>query len=193
MQIDILGKVREKKLANNNVLLPLYEAIVNSIHAIEDAKLTEKGLIEVELVRIDQEEFSFGDLQKSPAIIDFHIKDNGIGFNEDNYESFNFAHSSYKFERGGKGIGRITWLRAFEKAIIESQFKDGNSFKKRTFNFEPTKKGIEKESLLEIKSKEDFWSTIVILKNLKERYRKWCNNNSEDIAFKIIEHCFPFS
>lgn len=64
MQIDILGKVREKKLANNNVLLPLYEAIVNSIHAIEDAKLTEKGLIEVELVRIDQEEFSFGDLQK---------------------------------------------------------------------------------------------------------------------------------
>lgn len=192
MQIDILGKVREKKLANNNVLLPLYEAIVNSIHAIEDAKLTEKGLIEVELVRIDQEEFSFGDLQKSPAIIDFHIKDNGIGFNEDNYESFNFAHSSYKFERGGKGIGRITWLRAFEKAIIESQFKDGNSFKKRTFNFEPTKKGIEKESLLEIKSKEDFWSTIVILKNLKERYRKWCNNNSEDIAFKIIEHCFPF-
>ena len=37
MQIDILGKVREKKLANNNVLLPLYEAIVNSIHAIEDA------------------------------------------------------------------------------------------------------------------------------------------------------------
>lgn len=192
MQIDIQGKVREKKLANNNVLLPLYEAIVNSIHAIEDAKLTEKGLIEVELVRIDQEEFSFGDLQKSPAIIDFHIKDNGIGFNEDNYESFNFAHSSYKFERGGKGIGRITWLRAFEKAIIESQFKEGNSFKKRSFNFEPTKKGIEKESLLEIESKEDFWSTIVILKNLKERYRKWCNNNSEDIAFKIIEHCFSF-
>lgn len=192
MQIDILGKVREKKLANNNVLLPLYEAIVNSIHAIEDAMLTEKGLIEVELVRINQEEFSFGDLQKSPAIIDFHIKDNGIGFNEANYESFNFAHSSYKFERGGKGIGRITWLRAFEKAIIESQFKDGNSFKKRIFNFEPTKKGIEKESLLEIESKEDFWSTIVILKNLKERYWKWCNNNSEDIAFKIIEHCFPF-
>lgn len=192
MQIDILGKVREKKLSNNNVLLPLYEAIVNSIHAIEDANLPEKGLIEVELVRLNQEEFPYEDLQKLPPIIDFHIKDNGIGFNEENYESFNFAHSSYKFERGGKGIGRITWLRAFDKAIIESHFKEGNSLKKRTFNFEPTRKGIEKESLIEIESKEDFWSTIVILKNLKENYRKWCNNNSEDIAFKIIEHCFSF-
>lgn len=192
MQIDILGKVREKRLANNNVLLPLYEAIVNSIHAIEDASLSEKGLIEIELVRLNQEEFPYDDLQKLPPIIDFHIKDNGIGFNDENYESFNFAHSSYKFARGGKGIGRITWLRAFDKAIIESQFKEGNRFKKRTFNFEPTKKGIEKESIIEIESKEDFWSTIVILKNLKESYRKWCNNNSEDIAFKIIEHCFSF-
>ncbi|THV60579.1 hypothetical protein [Chryseobacterium candidae] len=193
MQIDIAGKVREKKLAHNNVLLPLYEAIVNSIHAIEDAKLSEKGLIEIDLIRLSQEEFPYDDLQKLPPIIDFHIKDNGIGFNEENYDSFNFAHSSYKFEkRGGKGIGRITWLRAFEKAIIESQFKEGEVFKKRTFNFVPTKKGIEKESLIEIESKEDFWSTIVILKNLKENYRRWCNNNSEDIAFKIIEHCFSF-
>ncbi len=27
---------------------------------------------------------------------------------------------------------------------------------------------------------------------LKEEYRKWCNNNSEDIALKIIEHCFVY-
>jgi len=138
MQIDIAGKVREKKIANNNVLLPLYEAVVNSIHAIEDAKV-EKGIIEIELIRLNQEEFAYEDLQKLPPIIDFHIKDNGIGFDEKNFESFNFAHSSYKMDRGGKGIGRITWLRAFDKAIIESQFKEGGLYKKRTFTFEPTK------------------------------------------------------
>ena len=81
MQIDIAGKVREKKIANNNVLLPLYEAVVNSIHAIEDAKV-EKGIIEIELIRLNQEEFAYEDLQKLPPIIDFHIKDNGIGFDE---------------------------------------------------------------------------------------------------------------
>lgn len=192
MQIDIIGKVREKRLANNNVLLPLYEAIVNSIHAIEDARLTEKGLIEIKLIRSAQEEFAYEDLQKLPPIIDFQIKDNGVGFNAENYESFNFAHSSYKFHRGGKGIGRITWLRAFEKAIIESQYKEGDTWKRRYFCFEPTRKGIEHSSLVEIETKDGFWSTIIVLKNLKENFRKWCNNNSEDIAFKIIEHCFSF-
>ncbi|SMP18136.1 hypothetical protein [Chryseobacterium profundimaris] len=192
MQIDIAGKVREKKLPNNKVLLPLYEAIVNSIHAIEDLKLDEKGLIEVELVRLNQEEIEYADLSKLPPIKDFIIRDNGIGFTEENYESFNFAHSSYKYERGGKGIGRITWLRAFDRAIIESQFKEKSQYLKRNFNFETTRKGIEKESVTTIGDREGFWSTTITLRNLKERYRRWCNNNAEDIVFKILEHCFSF-
>lgn len=192
MQIDIAGKVREKKLPNNKVLLPLYEAIVNSIHAIEDLKHDEKGLIEVELVRLNQEEIEYADLSKLPPIKDFIIRDNGIGFTEENYESFNFAHSSYKYERGGKGIGRITWLRAFDRAIIESQFKEKSQYLKRNFNFETTRRGIEKESVTMIGDREGFWSTTITLRNLKERYRRWCNNNAEDIVFKILEHCFSF-
>ena len=101
---------------------------------IEDAKV-EKGIIEIELIRLNQEEFAYENLQKLPPIIDFHIKDNGIGFDEKNFESFNFAHSSYKMDRGGKGIGRITWLRAFDKAIIESQFKRGRFIQKKDFYF----------------------------------------------------------
>lgn len=142
MQIDIAGKVREKKIANNNVLLPLYEAVVNSIHAIEDAKV-EKGIIEIELIRLNQEEFAYENLQKLPPIIDFYIKDNGIGFDEKNFESFNFAHSSYKMDRGGKGIGRITWLRAFDKAIIESQFKEGGLYKKGLLLLNPLNKELK--------------------------------------------------
>ncbi len=113
-------------------------------------------------------------------------------FTEENYESFNFAHSSYKYERGGKGIGRITWLRAFDRAIIESQFKEKSQYLKRNFNFETTRKGIEKESVTTIGDREGFWSTTITLRNLKERYRRWCNNNAEDIVFKILEHCFSF-
>ena len=36
MQIDIKGKINEKKLGYSNTLLPLFEAIVNSIQAIEE-------------------------------------------------------------------------------------------------------------------------------------------------------------
>src|SRR5690606_32183458 len=105
MQIDILGKVREKKLSYNNTLLPLFEAIVNSIHAIEEDSATKPGLIEVELIRSKQKEISFEDKETLYPITNFTITDNGIGFNDQNYESFNFAHSTYKIDKGGKGIG----------------------------------------------------------------------------------------
>ena len=54
MQIDIAGKVREKKLASKNALLPLFEAIVNSIHAIEEGSVTRPGIIEIKVERNTQ-------------------------------------------------------------------------------------------------------------------------------------------
>lgn len=188
MQIDIKGKINEKKLAFSNTLLPLYEAIVNSIQAIEEDSTTKIGIIEIEIVRSKQQTI---DTTILPTITDFHIKDNGVGFNAKNYESFNFAHSTYKFAKGGKGIGRFTWLRAFAKAEIESRFYENETWNLRTFNFEPTKIGIEKHQLDKVNGTSERY-TIVKLKGLKEDYKKWCNNNAEDIALKIIEHCFIY-
>lgn len=188
MQIDIKGKINEKKLAFSNTLLPLYEAIVNSMQAIEEDSATKIGIIEIDIVRSGQQTL---DATVLPAIVDFYIKDNGVGFNSKNYESFNFAHSTYKFEKGGKGIGRFTWLRAFGKAEIESRFFENGTWNLRTFNFEPTKLGIEKHQLVSVTGTAERY-TIVKLRGLKEDYKKWCNNNVEDIAFKIIEHCFIY-
>jgi len=189
MEIDIKGKINEKKLSYSNTLLPLFEAIVNSIQAIEEDSSTKPGLIEIDLIRSTQKSIEFEDKEELPEIIDFVIKDNGIGFNEANYESFNFAHSTYK--KGGKGIGRFTWLRAFNKAEIESRFKEDGVWKLRKFNFELTKNGIEKHSLIQVNTTQERY-TIVKLKGLKEDYRKWCNTRSEDIALKIIEHTFIY-
>jgi hypothetical protein len=36
MEIDIKGKINEKKLAQSNTLLPLHEAIMNSTQVIEE-------------------------------------------------------------------------------------------------------------------------------------------------------------
>lgn len=189
MEIDIKGKISEKKLAYNNTLLPLFEAIVNSIHAIEEDSATKPGIIEIDIVRSTQTGLVFEGKEELPEIIDFIIKDNGIGFNEANYESFNYAHSTYK--KGGKGIGRFTWLRAFQHAEIESRFKENDQWNLRKFQFEPTKKGIEKHSLETANSTNERY-TIVRLKGLKEDYRKWCNSKAEDIALKIIEHTFIY-
>ena len=139
MQIDIKGKINEKKLAYSNTLLPLFEAIVNSIQAIEEDSSTKNGIIEVDIIRSTQKELELTENEVLPEIIDFVVKDNGIGFNENNYDSFNYAHSTYKYGKGGKGIGRFTWLRAFRKAEIESRYKENGQWNLRKFQFEPTK------------------------------------------------------
>lgn len=189
MQIDIKGKINEKRLAYSNTLLPLYEAVVNSIQAIEEYSSTKPGIIEIDVIRSKQQDLKLDDQEKLPDIIDFSIRDNGIGFNESNYESFNYAHSTYK--KGGKGIGRFTWLRAFQKAEIESRYFENEQFYLRKFNFEPTRKGIEKHTNEPVNTTKDRY-TIVRLKGLKDDYRKWCNSKTEDVALKIIEHTFIY-
>lgn len=189
MEIDIKGKINEKKLAYSHTLLPLFEAIVNSVQAIEEDSATSPGIIEIDIIRSSQTGLELDGKEDIPNITDFVIRDNGIGFNEKNYESFNYAHSTYK--KGGKGIGRFTWLRAFQKAEIESRYKENGHWNLRKFNFEPTKKGIEQHSLDKVNTTQERY-TIVKLKGLKEDYKKWCNTKTEDIALKIIEHTFIY-
>lgn len=194
MQIDILGKIREKKLAYKNTLLPLFEAVVNSIQAINEDSATSPGLITVTIIRTPQKKLDAQDGNSLPGripVMDFIVRDNGIGFNEDNYTSFNYAHSTYKIKQGGKGIGRIIWLRAFNKVEVESIFPVNGNFNHRKFNFVPSKDGIDKHELTEIKGKKERF-TEVRLKGLKAEYQKWCNTDAEDIALRIIEHCFIY-
>lgn len=196
MQIDIAGKVREKKLASNKALLPLFEALVNSIHSVEEESTTKPGIIEIQVERIKQESLELKEgseeITDKPQIIGFKIVDNGIGFTEENWQSFNFAHSSYKLNKGGKGIGRITWLRAFDSVNINSTYRNNGSFYNRIFDFKRTRDGIENPLNQAIKKDNPSRRTVVHLKNLNERFQKWTNNDLEDIAMKIIEHCFSF-
>src|SRR5690606_28213577 len=158
MQIDIKGKINEKKLAYSNTLLPLFEAIVNSIQAIEEESATKPGIIEIDLIRSSQQGLEFDGQENLPDIVDFVVKDNGVGFNEDNYESFNYAHSTYK--KGGKGIGRFTWLRAFQRAEIESRYRENGQWNLRKFHFEPTRKGIEKHSIEQVNTTEERYTIV---------------------------------
>ena len=191
MLIDIKGKINEKRLSYANTLLPLFEAIVNSIQAIEEDSATKTGIIEITLIRSKQSKIEFANQTNSASIVDFIIKDNGVGFTDKNFESFNFAHSTYKEKKGGKGIGRFLWLRAFNRVEIESRFKENDKWHLRNFNFEPTKDGIEKHKIIQANGTDSRYTTVH-LKALKEDFQKWCNTNSEDIALKIIEHCFVY-
>ncbi|PJE45018.1 MAG: hypothetical protein CUR32_01330 [Flavobacterium sp.] len=189
--IDLKGRVNRLKLAERNMLLPLFEAIVNSIHAIEDTG-NPKGTININLIRSSQTTVEFEGSHAIPEIIGFEIEDNGIGFNEENYESFKREYSTYKADKGGLGIGRFMWLKAFHNVTVESIYYEDSLPKNRSFSFNlRTPDGIENPQINSLEGKPEKKTTIT-LSGYKDPYKSKCPKKTETIANRIIEHCLIY-
>lgn len=123
-------------------------------------------------------------------IVSFSVTDNGVGFTEDNYNSFNTAYSSYKIAKGCKGIGRFLWLLAFDHAEINSVYReDGNVFR-RIFMFND--KGPAPEDNVAVESDESDIATTIKLCEYKAVFQESCPLGLDVLAKKIVEHCLPF-
>ena len=117
--INIAGRVKNFKLNKNQALMPIFEAIVNSIQAIEDRrKIDDEDLVGNILIDVEYDNALPLGSQKVEKVASFKFIDNGVGFNEANFRSFLQSDSTYKEQRGGKGIGRFCWLKVFSNARI---------------------------------------------------------------------------
>jgi hypothetical protein len=65
----------------------------------------------------------------------FIVEDNGIGLDDANYASFLKPDSRHKARRGGKGIGRLGWLKVFSTIEIDSTYVGADGPVNRSFNF----------------------------------------------------------
>lgn len=189
MKIDIRGRVDNLKLAATQGLRPVFEAIANSIHAIED-RAEAAGRITITVRRKSAQGVLRSDAKRTDPISDFEIQDNGIGFNDQNYESFNTSDSRYKSGRGGKGIGRLLWLKAFTKASVDSVYAKGERKERRRFDFTYSESGVEKEQVETVG--ETPISTTVKLTGFKSEYQAKCPKSLDTIAQRIIEHCLEY-
>ena len=191
LKTDLTGKVNNLKHFKNEALLPLFEAIVNSIEAIEERGNLSNGQITVRVIRNNQQALPGMDIDEAQKYITgFEIEDNGIGFDDNNYESFQTAETTYKMEKGGKGVGRFFWLKAFDKVEIESVYsKDADRYlRKIEFTL---KNGIDpKENSLTDKPQK----TIVKLMGFKRKYRDQPSayKKGETIAQRTLEHCISY-
>lgn len=118
MKTNLRHKIKQTPLPKWKPLIPLFEAVMNSIQAVRDAHRP-KGTGNI-LIDIEREHELLQ--EDHPAMTSFTITDNGIGLDDANFDSFNTAYSDYKEKVGGKGLGRFTWLKAFEKAEVSSTF-----------------------------------------------------------------------
>ena len=198
MKTDLRGKVKNLKPFKSEALLPLFEAVANSIDAIEERaeksggefKLSD-GKIIIRILRFQQTFSVEGDTETEKTYIDgFLIEDNGIGFDDANYESFRTSDSTYKIEKGGKGVGRFFWLKAFDRVEIESVYRKGEEkyLRKIKFNLDG---GIEE---IDNSATDREQKTIVKLIGFKKEYRDLptAYKKGATIARRILEHCLSY-
>ncbi|MEG1604121.1 MAG: ATP-binding protein, partial [Cloacibacillus sp.] len=184
------GRLRSVKFSKNDALLPLFEAVVNSIHAIEDRNAPAKSedFIEIKIDRVNQTTINDDEKVKENAIQTITITDNGIGFTDANLQSFKTLDSDYKSNRGGKGIGRLVWLKAFAKVEIESVYIEGDEKQHRSIIFDH-KNDVTVEPPAVVVNEAPCLTKVC----LKNYYAEFAPTSSiESIGIKLLEHCIGY-
>ena len=187
MKTSLHGRVRNTGLPKKQLLMPLFEAVVNSIHAIEDSDLpVSSGSITVTVNRVPQDDLGEGIPSRTSNVVGFSIEDNGIGFNEANFESFRTLDTEYKVAKGGHGIGRLSWIKCFRNVTVDSVFVVGGKMKRRIFSFD-AQAGIHDHQEIELND-EQTPRTVINLARLRDSYQGKWPKNTEIISDQLFEH-----
>lgn len=168
--------------SGTNSYTPLVEVVVNAIQAIECTGRSD-GLIEITVRRAPQSEID----NATPDVEGFCITDNGIGFDDENRESFDTLYTTHKLSEGGKGFGRFTCLKYFDDVRIRSIYRNGDSYNSRSF-----KMGTETEIIVdEVISPTDKTQTgsAVELTSIK---RSFPDKGIPAIARTLVEKLLPY-
>jgi hypothetical protein len=184
---------------------PIFEAFTNSFESIKSSKTPANGKIIISLF------LDSGTTEESFILDKIVVEDNGIGFDQENFDRLN----RFKDNRKGffnKGSGRIQLLHFFNTATYVSIFKDKDVFKQR--NFVLSKQHIKQNAIVSHypleESEEKSPKTILTLKQLldpkdEQAYEKltakilkqklidryimeFCNNRDKLPQIKILEY-----
>lgn len=129
LKTDLVGRIARlpKPVNVAAAMQPIFEAVSNAIHSTQ-AKfgdfVADKGKVVVTVTTARNKE----DVWTT-------IEDNGVGLNEENFSAFTTTDTAHKIEIGGKGVGRLLWLDAFEDIRVNSVFEGSGKFWRREFRF----------------------------------------------------------
>lgn len=189
--IDLASEVKRAVLPDglHGFLFPMYEAISNAFHSIEDRwenELEDKGRLDV----------TFDELKR-----EIIVSDNGKGFDESNLLAFLTPLTGNKYERGGKGFGRFMAFKIYSKVFYSSGQKQSDGMMtKGCYQYDPFS---NQDNLIEVTEtdgagahchdagvtvlmqlpKADFEDFFI----LEGKDRKH-NHTAEDIVSAVLDH-----
>ena len=183
LNADIRDVVKNYDLKDEEgFLFCLFEAVSNSLYCCIDNS-------DINIIINFSREYKANDILKNEDnfIRGFVITDNGSGFTDENYNKF--AKTIYKTNHdGGKGIGRISFLKVFENIQINSAFRDNDKIYRRIFNFGlETIKDTKKEALDGTPVK-----TTIRFDKLKSNFAGITKKNIEYYSNETLSHFYVF-
>ncbi|XBS68921.1 ATP-binding protein [Acerihabitans sp. KWT182] len=195
MNTSLPGRLRNTTLPLSQSLMPLFEAVVNSIHAIAEVSDTPVyGKIVIDIIRMPQTSLTFSGSQSKRGstpqepIFGFKIYDNGAGFHARNMLSFETLDSDYKVEQGCRGVGRLLWLKAFVAVEVNSHYRDDTGVMKQgTFSFTAAQ-GVLGLTITDT-PQDATLQTCVHLSGFEKKYRETSPKTAQTIANSLFEHC----
>lgn len=158
---------------------------MNGMQAIEMRPVGGR-LVRVQLLRESQTSLALEEGEGArPPIIGFRVSDDGIGFDEANFESFCTSDSTYKLEIGGRGVGRFTWLKAFRRVVINSVFRTDGAVHRRTFEF--TAKGISTPVVEPVDATTELGTTVELL-DIDAAFQREIPKKLSTVGQRITDH-----
>lgn len=166
----------------HGLLLPLFEAISNAIHGIEQ-RFTESsatsGSIRIKFRNHD-----------SPEKLLISICDNGAGLDDKNYSSFLTPFSGLKLSKKGRGFGRFIAFKVFNRILYSSNYESQIGPSSRTFRFNI----YDDRELIYFDGEPDFVGCGVCVEfdELKEDWHALVSElTGVSVADEIAHHFFP--
>jgi hypothetical protein len=189
--IDLASEVKRATLPDglSGFLFPLYEAVSNSFHSVEERWAD------------DLEEMGQIDIDFDAAGRRIVVADNGCGFDDRNLDAFLTPLTGNKYERGGKGFGRFMAFKVFNEVFYSSGHKDdGGQIVRGRYRYMPFS---EKDNLIDLADVEgagvhrhDRGVTVMMGRPISEfesyfdteGQSKAGGNAAEDIVAAVLDH-----
>jgi hypothetical protein len=108
-------------------LLPIFEAISNAIHGVEQRFKEDASRQGRVIVRFQN--------ASDPTKMLVSVCDNGAGLDDTNYRSFLTPFSGLKLDRKGRGFGRFIAFKVFHRVLYSSRHESAGHEVDRTFRF----------------------------------------------------------
>lgn len=191
MELQVKYYVDSIDLSKSEVMLPLYESIINSIISLSKVNSDDKQIdIFIERESLSETPDLFG---KTPSYIrNVTIVDNGEGFTKSNYDSFCIPYSPVNKSYGCKGIGRFTILAMFREIHVVSIYQEESKWWRREFKFSSEKEIFDSVNVELLEGEHKAQTKVTLLDCYNEELRGATAKNADEIAKGIMDHCFIY-